>query len=126
MLSVSSLTSGKGFYYTNLAREDYYLEGGEPPGRWVGDTAQKLGLAGPVRKEHLASILQGFGPDGEKLVQNAGKETRQAGLDLTFSAPKSVSVLWALGGEDIRAKLEHAHSRAVEKALQYVDEEAGW
>ena len=98
MLSLSAMTSGKGHYYTNLAREDYYLNGGEAPGEWLGRTPQKLGLRGEVEKDQLASLLEGFHPKtGEKLVQNAGKtkgdRARQAGVDLTFSAPKTVSVL---------------------------------
>jgi len=130
MLSIGSLGAGKGHYYTNLAREDYYLEGGEPPGRWFGRGAKALRFDGQVTKDDLQKILEGFSKNGEKLVQNAGKTTgkrhRQAGLDLTFSADKSVSVLWALGDADTRQAIELAHGRAVEVALQYLQLEAGW
>ncbi|GEM_PF-550271 len=131
MLSIGSLGAGKGHYYTNLAREDYYLEGGEPPGLWRGKGAVSLGLAGIVEKEQLQSVLQGFHPaDGRKLVQNAGKDKgdrkRQAGIDLTFSADKSVSVLWAMGDKNTREGIEAAHHRAVGTALDYLQMEAGW
>jgi len=130
MLSIGSLRAGSGHYYTQLAREDYYLEGGEPPGQWTGGAAQTLGFMGTVGKEALQAALQGFSLDGRKLVQNAGKDSgprrRQAGLDLTFSADKSVSVLWALGGEETRHAIESAHERSVNVALRYLEQEAAW
>ena len=131
MLSVSSVAFGYGHYLTNLAREDYYVNGGEQPGRWrTQGAAEEFGLTGEVTKEHLANLLEGFGPDGEKLVQNAGRSrgnrARQAGIDLTFSAPKSVSILWGLGNRDTQRELEAAQHRAVGVALDYLQEEAAW
>lgn len=130
MLSIGSLRSGNGHYYTQLAREDYYLEGGEPLGQWTGAAAHSLGFKGTVGKDDLQAALRGFSSDGRKLVQNAGKDSgprrRQAGLDLTFSADKSVSVLWALGDEETRRCIEAAHDRSVDFALGYLEREAGW
>src|SRR6478735_1903250 len=96
MLSVSAMSGGQGAYYTGLAREDYYLEGGEPPGWWQGRGAQLLGLEGQVDKEIFAALFSGLDGRGTPLVQNAGSPDRQPGWDLTFSAPKSVSVLWSM------------------------------
>lgn len=126
MLSIGTLSAGQGFYYTDLAREQYYLDGGEPPGHWSGQAAERLGLSGEVGREELHQVLQGFGLEGEKLVQNAGRENRQAGLDLTFSADKSVSVLWGLGDDQMRAAIERAHGRAVDAALDYLQSQAAW
>ncbi|MEO1718295.1 MAG: relaxase domain-containing protein, partial [Planctomycetota bacterium] len=42
------MSSGQQSYYTQLAREDYYLEGGEPPGQWRGQGAEALSLFGEV------------------------------------------------------------------------------
>ena len=98
MLSISPPMkgAGQGNYYLQLAREDYYLEGGEPPGRWVGLGAEALSLDGVVDRESLHNLLSGFDPKGrEAWVQNPGSNDRQSGWDLTFSAPKSVSVLWS-------------------------------
>ena len=98
MLSISPPLrgAGKGDYYLELARKDYYLEGGEPLGRWQGRAAEELGLAGTVEREQLGALLDGYDPrTGEELVRNAGKESRQNAWDLTFSAPKSVSVFWS-------------------------------
>ena len=99
MLSISKPMhgAGQGNYYLGLAREDYYLSGGEPPGLWHGEGASRLGLSGVVEPEKFRNLLNGFSPDRlHPLAQNAGRNDRQSGWDLTFSAPKSVSVLWAL------------------------------
>ena len=107
MLSVAFISAGQGYYYTQLGRDDFYLEGGEPPGRWVGEGSGHLNLEGRVDPTELHNLLLGYSPDGESaLVSNAGGRTRRAGLDLTFSADKSVSVLWALSGEEARADIE--------------------
>ena len=37
MLSIGAMSGGQEQYYARLAREDYYLEGGEPPGIWMGE-----------------------------------------------------------------------------------------
>lgn len=96
MLSIRHMASGRENYYLQLAREDYFLEGGEPPGRWFGSALASLGLVeGTVEKDTLRTLMDGFAPDGRPLVQNAGKPNRQPGWDLTFSAPKAVSALWS-------------------------------
>ena len=126
MLSVSAMSGGQGVYYTALAREDYYLEGGEPPGLWTGHGAQVLGLLGEIDKEDFSKIFDGLDSRGRPLVQNAGHENRQAGWDLTFSAPKSVSVLWSLLPPEAGAIIRECQLEAVRKACQYLEDEAGW
>jgi len=67
-------------------------------------------------------LLFGFlySPDGKtELVQNAGDEARQSGWDLTFSSPKSVSVLWSQGSEEMRKEIQAAQEAAVKAALGY-------
>ncbi|MCB0331266.1 MAG: relaxase domain-containing protein [Bdellovibrionales bacterium] len=128
MLSIAQMSgAGQGDYYLELAREDYYLEGGEPPGVWVGEGARELGLSGEVEKAELKNLLHGYSPDGEQaLVQNAGKENRQSGWDLTFSAPKSVSTAWSQSEGEQRAAFQEAHQEAVNKALSYIENEAAF
>lgn len=128
MLSISAMSgAGQGDYYINLAREDYYLAGGEPPGEWQGSGAETLGLSGQVEREQFSNLLQGFSADGKaQLVQNAGKENRASGWDLTFSAPKSVSVLWSQADVEVRREIQNAHKEAVEKAIKYLDEDSAF
>ena len=125
MLSIGAMAGGQEAYYTELAREDYYLEGGEPPGTWWrSQGGAAIGLFGQVKRDMLGNVFRGFSPDGKRpLVRNAGREDRRAGFDLTFSAPKSVSVLFALA-PSLRVRVQGIHARAVEKALGYLEDKA--
>lgn len=128
MLSISNPIRGTGAmsYYLGLSADDYYVDSGEVPGFWHGDGAKQLGLSGAVDKKKLRNLFGGFSPDGKTaLVQNAGKEDRVSGWDLTFSAPKSVSVAWSLAAPEVRERIEAAHRQAVEKALSYLEDEGG-
>ena len=120
MLSNSSIKAGGAGiadYYERLAKEDYYANGGEPPGRWIGQHAERLGLSGNVQKGELGAALRGFHPTtGEALAKNAG-DKHAGGYDLTFSAPKSVSVIWSAADQDTRKLISEAQQRAVESAL---------
>ena len=105
------------------AVEDYYSQGSEAtPSRWVGSAAAELGLSGPVEREDLLATLQGFDPrTREALVQKAGVDRRYA-FDLTFSAPKSVSIAWALGNDEVKKGIEAAQDRAVERTVAFIEE----
>jgi len=129
MLSISPPMkgAGQGDYYLELAQEDYYTKGGEPPGKWYGEGTEALGVEGQVQAQELRKLLEGYSPDGkEKLVQNAGDDNRQSGWDLTFSAPKSVSTLWAVSDEETRKTIQHAQEKAVHAALDHIQGEAGF
>ena len=87
-----------GRYYTEQL-PSYYLDGGEPPGRWFGRGAAMLGLDGGIDDEAFLAVMAGLDPvTGERLGRRFG-ETSVRGFDATFSAPKSVSVLFAVGNE---------------------------
>ncbi len=114
------------------ARGDYYLSpAGEPteaPGIWhmLDETRQTLGLevGEAVRAEQLVALMEGRHPVSGEFIRRAGADGRRAGgIDLTFSAPKSVSTVWALGSEDQRAGVELAHGRAVSRALEHLRRE---
>lgn len=129
MLSIAGMAQGQEGYYLELAREDYYLSGGEPPGRWWGRGAAALRLEGEVAREDLSSMLAGMSPDGQSLGQlqtYSDGRSRRPGWDLTFSAPKSVSVLWAFADEEMRTQISAAHETAVRAALAYLQDVAAW
>ena len=126
MLSIGAMKGGQQEYYLSLAREDYYLNGGEPPGIWHGQGASDLGLSGVVEGEHLTRLFEGYHPTEDRsLIQQQRYQNRnnRPGWDLTFSAPKSVSVLWSQSDEATRRKIEAAHFSAVKAALDYLEEE---
>ena len=119
-----SIGKASGSYYVSLAREDYYHSGGEPEGVWHGQALEHFGLSGAVNKDEFLSLCDGFSPDGKKLVQNAGDKEHAAGWDFTFSAPKSVSVLWSQSEPELRQEIQAAQLEAVKKALDYLEKEA--
>jgi Ti-type conjugative transfer relaxase TraA len=105
------------------AIEDYYSQSSDKtPSKWIGGAAEALGRTGFVDREDHIKTLMGFDPEtGMPLVQGAGAD-RRYGWDLTFSAPKSVSIVWALGSDETNAAVEAAMFRAVEKTLATVEE----
>ena len=131
MLSIGRLGSGGADYYLRVVAggaEDYYLAAGEEPGHWLGTGSDGLDLEGRVADADLRAVLDGRDPgDGAQLVRGPGGSTRRTpGFDLTFSAPKSVSLLGALGPEDVGAEVADAHHRAVEAAVAYLEEQAAF
>jgi conjugative relaxase-like TrwC/TraI family protein len=115
-------------YYDHLGRDDYYARGGEPPGRWAGEGAERLSLRGSVTQAEFEAALSGLDPKtGDRLAREGGHgREHSAGWDMTFSAPKSVSVLWALSDEPNRRSVEQAHQSAVLAATGYLERTAAW
>jgi conjugative relaxase-like TrwC/TraI family protein len=132
VLTVAKVTQGSAGGYADYlegkakAAElgDYYLKDGdrvEAPGRWVGG-AEAVGADSelPVSGEQLRSLMAVRRPDtGEPLRRAGGSGEAVAALDATFSAPKSVSAVWAVGDAELRAEIERAHERAIDRALSY-------
>ncbi len=112
-----------GRYYTERL-PSYYLDGDEPPGRWWGRAADRLGLDGEVDADGFLSLMAGEDPaTGEHLGRRFGDESVR-GYDATFSAPKSVSVLFALGDTEVRGQVVEAHERAVGAVLGWIESHA--
>ena len=110
------LESQRSFRHPN----EYYTAGEEPDGVWFNPNGL-FGLAdgGKVDSSDFHRLYNGFAPNtGGKLTQNAGSERRSAGLDMTFSADKSVSALWAVADPELRAEIERAHNDAARVALE--------
>lgn len=102
-------------------RDDYYSEG-KSPSAWLGRGAAALGLEGAVDREAFQRVLAGELPNGQRLgTAREGVWQHAPGWDLTFSAPKSVSVLAEAGGD---RRLVEAHERAVRTALEYIERES--
>lgn len=121
MLSVSVISSSAAAvsYYE---KDDYYSKDGEESerqGTWFGKGAEALGLSGGVDREDFKNLLEGQLPNGTTLgVMRDGELKHTPGWDLTFSAPKSVSVMAEVGGDK---RLFAAHDKAVQSALGWVE-----
>ncbi|MDP1793537.1 MAG: MobF family relaxase [Acidimicrobiales bacterium] len=124
-MSIGKLAAGQQDYYLNAVAkgvEDYYAARGEVPGRWVGSGARDLGLVGRVADDDLHAVLSGLDPHTGVVVGANGR--RVPGFDATFSAPKSVSLLYALGDDATSAAAIAAHEAAVDAALGYLERHA--
>jgi conjugative relaxase-like TrwC/TraI family protein len=131
MLSIGKLGTGQERYYLEKVAdgaEDYYSGEGEVAGEWIGDAAAELDLSGEVGADQLTAMLTGRNPvDGSSLgLRAVGGRGPVPGFDLTFSAPKSVSLLWGLGGPVAGLEVGAAHRAAVDAALGYLQQEACW
>ena len=111
-------------YYTE---ENYYQKNSEI-GFFRGNALEAVGLKSgqEVDQETYLSLLHGFNPTTlEKLTANAGDIDRRAGIDLTFSAPKSVSALLEIAEanqvDDLAAQIRIAHDHAVQRTMQKVE-----
>jgi conjugative relaxase-like TrwC/TraI family protein len=104
--------------------EDYYLPLGEAPGEWFGEGAVRLELSGAGRRDQMAALLDGRDPrNGQRLGQRPRPDGVRA-YDLTFSAPKGVSVLAGIVGGETEREVIAAHDEAVKAALGVLEERA--
>ncbi len=102
-------------------REDYYLRGGTASGSWHGSGAAEMGIDGAVTAEGLVRLFDGQHPDtGEQLGHRLRKDG-VAAWDLTFSADKSVSLLWAFGDDETRKHVVEAFEEATAEAVSYME-----
>lgn len=128
MLNLHRLAPGAEAYYLDQVvsgLEDYYAEAGEAPGYWLASSNELLGLNGRVESEDLRAVLTGHDPSsGESL--HAARNRKVPGWDLTFRAPKSVSILWGLSGPDVSRQVLAAHEHAVARAMAYMEDVAAW
>jgi conjugative relaxase-like TrwC/TraI family protein len=109
---------------------DYYLKDGErveAPGRWVlgpgGAAALGVDPSLPVDGDAFHAVMAVRHPvTGDQLRRVGANGEAVVAIDATFSAPKSVSAVWALGSPEVRAALESAQERAVDRALEHAVE----
>ena len=122
--AVASPSQGAAYY----ERDGYYAKDSaehRAASAWHGRGAEALGLEGTVDPDVFRSVLEGAVPDGSG--RRLGRRTREGGIhhrpgrDLTFSAPKSVSLVALIGGD---ARVVDAHERAVTRALDWFERNA--
>jgi conjugative relaxase-like TrwC/TraI family protein len=122
VLGIGRLRAGRESYYLSQVAdgaEDYYVRGGEVPGRWVGAGTNELCLDGEVVGDDLRAVLAGVGPCGQQIARASRKTP---GFDLTFRAPKSVSLLFALGDRSTSDDVAAAHDAAIDETMRYLEQ----
>ena len=113
--SIQKLEQIVGYYQSPLKNED-------PHSIWIGGAGEILGLSGSVGKNHFLNTIQGYRPDTEEaLVQRPGY-IRRYGWDMTFSPPKSVSIVWAISDPKPRRELELAHQEAIITVITHIED----
>lgn len=119
MLSVANVRSAGGAA-NYFAKDNYYTKAdADRSGIWVGKGAERLGLSGTVGAKAFEAILRGELPTGERIGREG--QYHRAGTDLTFSLPKSWSLL-ALVGKDQR--IIDAYRSAVVETLHWAENNA--
>ena len=120
--AIASPAQGAGYF----ERDGYYTKD-DPAHReasaWAGKGAEALGLSGPVDSGVFQAILEGRVPDGPHLGKRGkdGEIHHRPGRDVTMSAPKSVSLMAMIGGDE---RIVAAHDRAVKTTLGWIEKNA--
>lgn len=140
MLTIATITPKQGESY--YQKENYYSKGAAlENSEWLGEGAARLGLSGSIAdSEVYKNLVNGITPDGKTPLRGKPKKAgfeattgsgqskqtkkkkqpqERAGVDLTFSAPKSVSIACLVGGDK---RLEEAHRTAVKRVLRLIEE----
>ncbi|MCY4478624.1 MAG: conjugative relaxase, partial [Rhodospirillales bacterium] len=118
--AVASASQGVSYY----ERDGYYATDDpahKEASAWSGRGADALGLSGQVDPGVFKAVLEGRVPDdsGQRLGRRRnGKFVHRPGRDLTFSAPKSVSLAALVGGDE---RIVAAHDKAVKRTLGWVE-----
>lgn len=123
---VCTVSVGHDANYPWSQQEDYYLGGSEPRGTNYAPTGM-FGLHDGALIDRTAYFRMMDGQDprtGDQMCKANAQGKRVSYYDVTFEAPKSVSILWALTDEQTRARIEGLHMRAVERAMDYIRQEA--
>ncbi|WP_353848684.1 MobF family relaxase [Cellulomonas sp.] len=148
-MSMHKLTAGDGYAYLtrHVAAGDagldaggsltaYYEQTGNPAGRWfgqglagLGDAARRLRPGDVVTEVAMTAVFRdgvdpltddALGPPYSRF--DDGRRHAVVGFDLTFTAPKSVSVLWALADDATRVIVYDAHRAALASSLEFVEQ----
>jgi len=122
MLSIYTLKSASDAF-TYYQQGDYYTtEGVEGHSFWFGKGAESLNLEGSVDFGIFKELLEGKLPNGTLMTQTARGEYHRPGYDLTFSAPKSVSILALIGGNK---EVLQAYRQSIQEVLVKIEKKYG-
>src|SRR3990167_6522994 len=126
MLSIKPVKSAAGAAKYYNAEDNYYLsdkESLDQASGWYGKGALTLGFSGLIERDAFIALLNGKLPTGQQLgIKNEkGEIVHRPATDITFSAPKSISLLALVGGD---SRLIKAHEAAVSKTLDLIEEQS--
>jgi conjugative relaxase-like TrwC/TraI family protein len=113
-------------YYSK--QSEYYLGGGEPAGRWISSTNNfDVQHGADIDNALFERLHASLDADGQPLLSNSGDTAKRVGgIDLTLSAPKSVSVVFALADDETRCAIEKAQHEACEATIAFLERNAAF
>jgi conjugative relaxase-like TrwC/TraI family protein len=121
MLTVHPINNIK--YYVE---DDYYLNDETPSGKWIGKGSICLALSNKTIGDEYHHIMKGLSPNSKEPLCSQIGGNHRSGWNLTFSAPKSVSIAWALSDEILRMKISDAQLTAVKQAISLLEDNAAF
>jgi conjugative relaxase-like TrwC/TraI family protein len=127
VLSLGKLAAGQQQYYEQeVARglDEYYSGEKEAPGQWMGQATGRLGLKGEVGSVEFERVLSHQDPATGVPLADGRMQPKVVGFDATFSAPKSVSLLYAIGSPEVSNQVRNAHDAAVTAAFSVLERHA--
>lgn len=123
VLKIHVVRPGGHLYYVNElipGRAEGSLVAGESPGVWSGDGAAGLGMTGTVEAQGFGEVLDGRDPWSGRTIRESRGHHSVSGYDLSFCAPKSVSLLHLLAPREIAGHVGAGHRAAVAEAMDYL------
>jgi conjugative relaxase-like TrwC/TraI family protein len=127
VLKIHVIRQGGHHYYVDdlvPGRAEGTLVAGESPGAWTGTGATALGVADAVEATSFGEVLEGRHPRWGTSLRAIRGDRSVAGFDLTFCAPKSVSILHLLAPGEIAGQVGDGHHAAVAEATEYLQRAA--
>ena len=126
MLNIGKVVRGREDYCLDRVADsqEEYTGAGEAPGYWLGRAVGELGVGGQVSEEGLHRVLNGAHPQTAARLGAPPRRARVLAYDLTFRAPKSVSLLYGLGEATVCGQVRAAHEQAVAAAVGYLERHA--
>lgn len=110
--------ASKNAHYYGDQEDDYYCKDGTAA-VWQGKAAANLGLSGTIDNKRFQAMLTGHYGHGITAGTSIRKDAKaRSGLDLTISAPKSVTLQASVGGDE---RVIAAHDKAVTETLEYIE-----
>ena len=115
-----SVSAAKSYYSTGLEQGDYYAQEAGA-GLWFGKAAEILGLNGEVSQEEFHALCDNLHPGTGKKLNPRNNAVRTVGYDMTFSAPKSISILHGVYDDD---RILASFQKAVRETMRHIEADA--
>jgi len=114
----TNASQAKSYYTESLARQDYYVDGQDIGACWGGLAAARMGVEGAVDQRAFAALCENRHPaTGDRLTPRT-RDDRTVGYDINFHAPKGVSLLHALTGDE---RIAEAMRSAVAATMREIE-----